>query len=41
MSQEAKKVIPGNADKSIYEIMEECSFIEEEELELMNYVQSK
>ncbi len=41
MSQEAKKVIPGNADKSIYEIMEECSLNEEEELELMNYVQSK
>lgn len=41
MSLEAKKVIPGNADKSIYEIMEECSLNEEEELDLMNYIQSK
>jgi sialic acid synthase SpsE len=41
MSLEAKKVIPGNADKSIYEIMKECSLDEEEELELMTYVQSK
>lgn len=41
MSLEAKKVIPGNASKSIYEIMKECSLNEEDELELMNYVQSK
>jgi len=37
----AKKVIPGNADVSIYEIMERCSLNEEEELELKNYVESK
>ena len=41
MSKEAKKVIPGNSDKSIYEIMNECALNEEEELELKNYVNSK
>lgn len=41
MSAAAKKVIPGNADVSIYEIMKRCSLNEEEELELMNYVQEK
>lgn len=37
----AKKVIPGNADVSIYEIMKRCALAEEEEKELMNYVESK
>ncbi len=41
MSAVAKKVIPGNADVSIYEIMERCALNEEEELELMRYVESK
>jgi N-acetylneuraminate synthase len=41
MSGAAKKVIPGNADVSIYEIMERCSLNEEDELELKNYVESK
>jgi len=41
MSQEAKKVIPGNADISIYEIMESCALSESEEFELMKYVESK
>lgn len=41
MCGEAKKVIPGNADVSIYEIMERCALNEEEELELKNYVESK
>lgn len=41
MTGAAKKVIPGNADVSIYEIMERCSLNEEEELELKNYVESK
>jgi len=41
MSGAAKKVIPGNADVSIYEIMERCSLNEDEELELKNYVESK
>jgi N-acetylneuraminate synthase len=41
MSGAAKKVIPGNASVSIYEIMERCALNEEEELELKNYVESK
>lgn len=41
MSGAAKKVIPGNADVSIYEIMERCSLNEKEELELKNYVERK
>ncbi|RTZ02927.1 polyhydroxyalkanoate biosynthesis repressor PhaR [Flavobacterium sp. RSP49] len=41
MSGAAKKVIPGNATVSIYEIMERCSLNEVDELELKNYVESK
>ena len=41
MSEAAKEVIPGNADVSIYEIMERCSLNESDELELKNYVESK
>jgi N-acetylneuraminate synthase len=41
MSGAAKKVIPGNSDVSIYEIMERCALDEAEELELKNYVESK
>jgi sialic acid synthase SpsE len=41
MSSEAKKVIPGNADVSIYEIMKRCSLNEKDEIELKNYVESK
>ncbi len=41
MSAAAKKVIPGNSDVSIYEIMERCSLNEAAELELKNYVESK
>jgi N-acetylneuraminate synthase len=40
MSGAAKKVIPGNADISIYEIMERCSLNEADERELKNYVES-
>jgi N-acetylneuraminate synthase len=40
MSGVAKKVIPGNATVSIYEIMERCSLNEADELELKNYVES-
>lgn len=40
MSGAAKKVIPGNADISIYEIMESCALNEEEEIELKNYTES-
>ena len=39
MIPEAKKVIPGNATESIYEIMERCSLREEEEIELKEYVE--
>ena len=41
MSPEAKKVIPGNSTKSIYQIMDECSLDFNDELELKNYVESK
>jgi N-acetylneuraminate synthase len=41
MSGAAKKVIPGNADVSIYEIMERCSLNEADEFELKKYVESK
>jgi N-acetylneuraminate synthase len=41
MSSAAKKVIPGNSDVSIYEIMERCSLNEADELELKKYVESK
>lgn len=41
MSGAAKSVIPGNADVSIYEIMERCSLNEADELELKNYVENK
>ncbi len=41
MSGAAKKVIPGNSDVSIYEIMERCALNEVDELELKNYVESK
>lgn len=41
MSSAAKKVIPGNSDISIYEIMERCALDEADELELKYYVESK
>jgi N-acetylneuraminate synthase len=41
MSGAAKKVIPGNADVSIYEIMERCSLNEADELALKTYVETK
>ena len=41
MSPEAKKVIPGNSTKSIYQIMDECSLDFNDELELKNYVESE
>ena len=41
MSSEAKKVIPGNADISIYEIMDNCALNEKDEIELKKYVESK
>jgi N-acetylneuraminate synthase len=41
MSCAAKKVIPGNADVSIYDIMKRCALSEEEEYELKKYIESK
>lgn len=41
MSAAAKKVIPGNADISIYEIMAQCALNEKDEWALMNYVQEQ
>lgn len=41
MSKEAQKVIPGNSDKSIYEIMKSCALSLEDEIELKNYVQKQ
>lgn len=41
MSDEAKSVIPGNADVSIYEIMKRCTLNEDDEIKLQKYVESK
>jgi len=41
MSQAAKRVIPGNATESIYDIMARCALGEEDELALKKYVESK
>ncbi|CAN1593602.1 SpsE Sialic acid synthase [Candidatus Pelagibacterales bacterium] len=41
MSNEAKEVIPGNSDKSIYEIIESCALNEDDELKLMKHINSK
>ncbi|WP_280851649.1 N-acetylneuraminate synthase family protein [Rhizobium etli] len=41
MSEEARSIIPGNADISIYDIMASCALSEEDELVLMRYVQDR
>lgn len=41
MSDEAKSVIPGNADVSIYEIISRCALSENDERQLMDHVQSR
>lgn len=41
MSGAAKNVIPGNADVSIYEIMDRCALDEADEIKLKEYVESK
>lgn len=41
MSHLAKKVIPGNSDVSIYDVMARCALSEEEEQELMRYTERK
>jgi N-acetylneuraminate synthase len=41
MSKEAKKVIPGNTDIPIYDVMARCALSEEDERKLKEYVESK
>ncbi len=41
MSSEAKKVIPGNSTKSIFQIMDECSLNFDDELTLKKYVEEQ
>ena len=41
MSEEAKKVIPGNAKISIYEIIKKCALTEKEEKLFCNHVRSR
>lgn len=41
MSAAAKSIIPGNANVSIYEIMQRCALNEADEWELKNYVESQ
>lgn len=41
MSKEARKVIPGNTNMSIYDVMKRCALNEEDETKLKEYVESK
>ena len=41
MSLEAKKIIPINANKNIYDLIKECSLDEKQELKLKNYFEKK
>jgi len=41
MSSDARKTIPGNSGRSIYEIMADAALSAEDEYELMSYVRSK
>ena len=41
MSLEAKKIVPINANKNIYDLIEECSLNELEELQLKKYIEKK
>ena len=41
MSDDAKRVIPGNAEISIYEIMDRCALSERDERRLMEHVQKQ
>ena len=41
MCHAAQKVIPGNSDVSIYQVMERCALSEEDEWKLKQYVESK
>ena len=41
MSEDSKKMIPGNSRKSIYEIIKKCTLNEEDEYELCQFIKSK
>ena len=41
MSLEAKKIVPINANKNIYDLIDECSLNETEELTLKKYIEKK
>lgn len=41
MSEAARQIVPGNADRSIYEIMQSCSLDENQERRLKAYVEQK
>ena len=41
MSLEAKKIVPINANKNIYDLIEECSLNESEEMKLKKYIEKK
>jgi N-acetylneuraminate synthase len=41
MTASAKNVIPGNSNKSIYQIMSECALSETDEIDLKNYIEDK
>ena len=41
MSLEEKKIIPINADKNIYDLIEDCSLNEDDELKLKKYIERK
>ena len=41
MSLEAKKIIPINANKNIYDLIEKCSLNEKQELQLKKYIEKK
>jgi sialic acid synthase SpsE len=41
MTHEATKVIPGNSQKNIYQIMKECALNEKDEINLKKYVEDK
>lgn len=41
MSEEAKKIVPGNSSKNIYDIIKKCALDEENEYRLMKYIQRK
>lgn len=41
MSEEARKVIPGNSTRSIFDIMQQCALSEKDEFELMRHIESR